>query len=152
MSGTASTNREEFDSPLSSRASDEAESTSNNNETSQPQQNNNHNSNTNNNNSNTTNNNNNNNNNNNGNNTNEDNQNRPNNQQNRGNNGLANVRERLFQALFFRVAVAYARAFPPPLRRLIEFTVLLKVRLLYQSEMIAYHNRYILYHITNVYF
>ncbi|KAK8745440.1 hypothetical protein OTU49_000189 [Cherax quadricarinatus] len=50
-------------------------------------------------------------------------QNRPN---NNNNGGLANVRERLFQALFFRLAVAYARAFPQPMRRLIEFTVLLK--------------------------
>ncbi|KAK8377570.1 hypothetical protein O3P69_013901 [Scylla paramamosain] len=56
-------------------------------------------------------------------------QNRPNNNNNNNNNnngGLANVRERLFQALFFRLAVAYARAFPQPMRRLIEFTVLLK--------------------------
>ena len=58
-------------------------------------------------------------------------QNRPNNNNNNNNNnngGLANVRERLFQALFFRLAVAYARAFPQPMRRLIEFTVLLKAR------------------------
>lgn len=55
-------------------------------------------------------------------------QNRPNNNNNNNNNngGLANVRERLFQALFFRLAVAYARAFPQPMRRLIEFTVLVK--------------------------
>lgn len=54
-------------------------------------------------------------------------QNRANNNNNNNNNGgLANVRERLFQALFFRLAVAYARAFPQPMRRLIEFTVLLK--------------------------
>lgn len=51
-----------------------------------------------------------------------------NNTQNRQNNngGLANVRERLFQALFFRLAVAYARAFPQPLRRVFEFVILVK--------------------------
>ncbi|KAB7495436.1 Membralin [Armadillidium nasatum] len=41
-------------------------------------------------------------------------------------NNLTNIRERLFQALFFRVAIAYARAFNPSFRRFIEFAVLLK--------------------------
>ncbi|XP_066989595.1 membralin isoform X2 [Macrobrachium rosenbergii] len=48
------------------------------------------------------------------------------NRQNNNNGGLANVRERLFQALFFRLAVAYARAFPQPLRRVFEFLILIK--------------------------
>ncbi|XP_068225217.1 uncharacterized protein [Palaemon carinicauda] len=48
------------------------------------------------------------------------------NRQNNNNGGLANVRERLFQALFFRLAVAYARAFPQPLRRVFEFIILIK--------------------------
>ncbi|KAK7065336.1 hypothetical protein SK128_021849 [Halocaridina rubra] len=55
---------------------------------------------------------------------NRNNQNRQNNNNNGG--GLANVRERLFQALFFRLAVAYARAFPQPIRRVFEFVILIK--------------------------
>lgn len=41
-------------------------------------------------------------------------------------NPLFNVRERLFHALFFKFAVAYARTFPRPVRRFFEFLVLLK--------------------------
>lgn len=41
-------------------------------------------------------------------------------------NPLFNVRERLFHALFFKFAVAYARTFPRPIRRFFEFLVLLK--------------------------
>lgn len=41
-------------------------------------------------------------------------------------NPLLNVRDRLFHALFYRIALAYARAFPKPIRRVIEFAILLK--------------------------
>lgn len=44
-------------------------------------------------------------------------------------NPLINVRDRLFHALFFKMAVTYARLFPPSFRRVFEFFVLLKVRL-----------------------
>jgi len=42
-------------------------------------------------------------------------------------NPLLNVRDRLFHALFYRIALAYARAFPRPIRRVIEFAILIKV-------------------------
>ena len=42
-------------------------------------------------------------------------------------NQLINVRDRLFHALFYRVALTYARAVPKPLRRFIEFGIFLKV-------------------------
>ena len=45
----------------------------------------------------------------------------------RPNNPLFNMRERLFHALFYRVALTYARAFPKPVRRILEFAILLKV-------------------------
>ncbi|XP_037680092.1 membralin isoform X2 [Choloepus didactylus] len=41
-------------------------------------------------------------------------------------NPLINVRDRLFHALFFKMAVTYSRLFPPSFRRLFEFFVLLK--------------------------
>ncbi|KAJ8374769.1 hypothetical protein SKAU_G00053490 [Synaphobranchus kaupii] len=41
-------------------------------------------------------------------------------------NPLINVRDRLFHALFFKMAVTYARLFPPSFRRIFEFVVLLK--------------------------
>nr|XP_046246972.1 membralin isoform X2 [Scatophagus argus] len=41
-------------------------------------------------------------------------------------NPLINVRDRLFHALFFKMAVTYARLFPPSCRRVFEFFVLLK--------------------------
>lgn len=53
-----------------------------------------------------------------------------NNNRNRNNNNanpLINVRDRLFHALFFKAALAYARTFPRPVRRFIEFAFLLKV-------------------------
>ncbi|CAC5379557.1 Membralin [Mytilus coruscus] len=43
-----------------------------------------------------------------------------------GQNPLLNVRDRLFHALFYRVALTYARAFPKPIRRVLEFAILLK--------------------------
>lgn len=46
---------------------------------------------------------------------------------NNNQNPLFNVRDRLFHALFIKAALAYARAFPRPIRRFIEFIVLLKV-------------------------
>ncbi|XP_041474761.1 membralin-like [Lytechinus variegatus] len=45
---------------------------------------------------------------------------------NNNNNPLLNVRDRLFHALFFKIAITYARAFPPPVRRFFEFAILLK--------------------------
>ncbi|KAK3579153.1 hypothetical protein CHS0354_022176 [Potamilus streckersoni] len=42
------------------------------------------------------------------------------------NNPLLNVRDRLFHALFYRIALAYAKAFPKPVRRLLECALLLK--------------------------
>lgn len=45
---------------------------------------------------------------------------------NNNQNPLFNMRERLFHALFFKFALAYARTFPRPLRRFFEFLVLLK--------------------------
>ena len=58
-----------------------------------------------------------------------DNNNRPgrNNNNNPQQNPLLGVRDRLFHALFYRIALTYARAFPKPVRRFIEFAVLLKV-------------------------
>lgn len=44
-------------------------------------------------------------------------------------NPLLNVRDRLFHALFYRIALAYARAIPKSVRRFLEFAILLKVRL-----------------------
>ncbi|XP_072701190.1 membralin isoform X1 [Ciconia boyciana] len=41
-------------------------------------------------------------------------------------NPLINVRDRLFHALFFKMAVTYARLFPPSFRRVFEFFILLK--------------------------
>ncbi|KAL1502284.1 hypothetical protein ABEB36_007450 [Hypothenemus hampei] len=44
----------------------------------------------------------------------------------RNHNQLVHVRDRLFHSLFYRVALAYARAFPKPVRRFIEFIMLIK--------------------------
>jgi hypothetical protein len=46
---------------------------------------------------------------------------------NNNQNPLFNVRDRLFHALFIKSALFYARTFPRPVRRIIEFVVLLKV-------------------------
>ncbi|KAK5648777.1 hypothetical protein RI129_003669 [Pyrocoelia pectoralis] len=45
---------------------------------------------------------------------------------NNNQNPLFHVRDRLFHTLFFRTALAYARTVPKPVRRIIEFMVLLK--------------------------
>lgn len=42
-------------------------------------------------------------------------------------NPLFNMRDRLFHALFIKTALIYARTFPRPVRRFIEFLVLIKV-------------------------
>ncbi|KAK6188167.1 hypothetical protein SNE40_004410 [Patella caerulea] len=42
------------------------------------------------------------------------------------NNPILHVRDRLFHALFYRIAITYARAFPKPLRRFLEFAILVK--------------------------
>lgn len=44
-------------------------------------------------------------------------------------NQLATVRDRMFHAIFHRMALAYARTFPKPIRRLLEWVFLLKVLL-----------------------
>lgn len=46
---------------------------------------------------------------------------------NNNQNPLFNVRDRLFHAIFYKAALAYARTFPRPVRRILEFIVLLKV-------------------------
>ncbi|XP_026076816.1 membralin-like isoform X2 [Carassius auratus] len=51
-------------------------------------------------------------------------------------NPLINVRDRLFHALFFKMAVTYARLFPPSFRRMFEFLVLLKA--LFMLFILAY--------------
>ncbi|XP_027808188.2 membralin isoform X1 [Marmota flaviventris] len=51
-------------------------------------------------------------------------------------NPLINVRDRLFHALFFKMAVTYSRLFPPAFRRLFEFFVLLKA--LFVLSVLAY--------------
>jgi Tumour-associated protein len=48
------------------------------------------------------------------------------NNNNNNQNPLFNMRDRLFHALFFKAALAYARTFPRPIRRLIEFLFLVK--------------------------
>lgn len=57
---------------------------------------------------------------------------------NNNQNPLINVRDRLFHALFIKAALAYARTFPRPVRRFIEFVILLKVctRFLYIIKFI----------------
>ncbi|XP_029170163.1 membralin isoform X2 [Nylanderia fulva] len=45
---------------------------------------------------------------------------------NNNQNPLINVRDRLFHALFIKAALAYARTFPRPVRRFIEFMILVK--------------------------
>ncbi|RZC42705.1 membralin [Asbolus verrucosus] len=45
---------------------------------------------------------------------------------NNNQNPLFNVRDRLFHTLFFKAALAYARSFPKPVRRIIEFIILIK--------------------------
>lgn len=45
---------------------------------------------------------------------------------NNNQNPLINVRDRLFHTLFYRAALAYARTFPRPIRRFIEFVILIK--------------------------
>uniref|UniRef100_A0A6B2E4R0 Uncharacterized protein n=1 Tax=Phlebotomus kandelakii TaxID=1109342 RepID=A0A6B2E4R0_9DIPT len=45
---------------------------------------------------------------------------------NNNQNSLMNVRDRLFHALFFKTALAYAQAIPKPMRRAIELIMLLK--------------------------
>lgn len=42
-------------------------------------------------------------------------------------NPILHVRDRLFHALFYRIAITYAKAFPRPVRRVLEFVMLVKV-------------------------
>lgn len=48
---------------------------------------------------------------------------------NNNQNPLVNVRDRLFHAIFIKAALTYAKTFPRPVRRFIEFIVLLKAML-----------------------
>ncbi|XP_025111122.1 membralin-like [Pomacea canaliculata] len=41
-------------------------------------------------------------------------------------NPILHVRDRLFHALFYRIAITYAKAFPRPVRRVLEFVMLVK--------------------------
>ncbi|XP_041358016.1 membralin-like [Gigantopelta aegis] len=41
-------------------------------------------------------------------------------------NPILHIRDRLFHALFYRIAITYARAFPRSVRRIVEFAILLK--------------------------
>lgn len=50
-----------------------------------------------------------------------------NNNRGRNFNPLINVRDRLFHALFIKIALTYSRTFPKPARRFLEFCVLVKV-------------------------
>lgn len=57
-------------------------------------------------------------------------------------NPLINVRDRLFLALFHKAALTYARMFPRPVRRFLEFVVLLVVsknffHIFYMSKLIT---------------
>ncbi|XP_036332135.1 membralin [Rhagoletis pomonella] len=55
-----------------------------------------------------------------------------NNNRNRGGqNNLMNVRDRLFHAIFFKVALMYAQIFPKPLQRALEYFILLKALLFF---------------------
>lgn len=45
---------------------------------------------------------------------------------NNNQNPLFNVRDRLFHTLFYKAALTYAKTFPKPIRRLIEFVILIK--------------------------
>lgn len=62
-------------------------------------------------------------------NNNGNNNNNANNNNNNNQNTLINVRDRLFHALFLRVALTYARTFPRPVRRLGEFILLIQALL-----------------------
>ena len=44
-----------------------------------------------------------------------------------GLNPLLNIHDSYLHAMFYRTALAYARAFPKPIRRILEFAILLKV-------------------------
>ena len=44
-----------------------------------------------------------------------------------------NARDRVFYALFVRLALTYARCVPPRIRRVIEFIILIKVRWIYAN-------------------
>ena len=50
-------------------------------------------------------------------------------------NPMQNVRDRLFHAMFYRIALTYARAIPRPVRRMLEFAILLKVRCCSGNEL-----------------
>ncbi|XP_053962711.1 uncharacterized protein LOC128866199 [Anastrepha ludens] len=55
-----------------------------------------------------------------------------NNNRNRGGqNNLMNVRDRLFHAIYFKVALMYAQVFPKPLQRALEYLILLKALLFF---------------------
>ena len=60
---------------------------------------------------------------------------------------LINMRDRLFHTLFYRLTLAYARACPKSVRRLLETMILIKVRLLQRCSICS--DRYKLIKIGN---
>jgi len=52
-----------------------------------------------------------------------------------------NIRDRMFTALFYRVALTYARTVPQKARRVIEFMLLSKVRpmIMYENGRLAFY-------------
>uniref|UniRef100_A0A034VR31 Membralin n=1 Tax=Bactrocera dorsalis TaxID=27457 RepID=A0A034VR31_BACDO len=48
-----------------------------------------------------------------------------------GQNNLMNVRDRLFHAIYFKIALMYAQLFPKPLQRVLEYFILLKALLFF---------------------
>lgn len=68
---------------------------------------------------------------------------------NNNQNPLINVRDRLFHALFIKMALVYARTFPRSVRRFIEFLVLLKVCIEVDVYMLAHFFLYVLGHIRS---
>ncbi|XP_039955139.1 uncharacterized protein LOC120771279 [Bactrocera tryoni] len=48
-----------------------------------------------------------------------------------GQNNLMNVRDRLFHAIYFKIALMYAQIFPKPLQRVLEYFILLKALLFF---------------------
>ena len=68
----------------------------------------------------------------------------------RENNPFFHFQNRLFHALFYRITLTYARAFPRPIRRILEFALLLKVcsqgiSLVWKSFMHENENTRLLY-------
>ncbi|XP_054089306.1 uncharacterized protein LOC105214524 isoform X2 [Zeugodacus cucurbitae] len=59
-----------------------------------------------------------------------------------GQNNLMNVRDRLFHAIYFKIALMYAQIFPKPLQRVLEYFILLKA-LLFFFALVYIHMAFI---------